>query len=40
VNSIYFKPENYGSLKLFFDRLKSADEEQVVISRKHSANSN
>jgi hypothetical protein len=40
VNSIYFKPENYGSLKLFFDHLKSADEEQVVISRKHSANSN
>ncbi len=40
VNSIYFKPEDYGSLKHFFERLKSADEEQVVISAKQAASGN
>jgi transglutaminase-like putative cysteine protease len=31
VNSIYFQPEQYPVLKSFFDKLRTADEEQIVI---------
>lgn len=31
VNSIYFQPEQYGTLKDFFSKLKDADEEQIVL---------
>jgi len=32
VNSIYFPPENYGQLKVFFDRLRLADDEQIILT--------
>lgn len=34
VNSIYFEPEDYTSLKGFFNALKAADEEQVVVGKR------
>ena len=31
VNSIYFPPDQYSPLKSFFEKLQTADEEQIVI---------
>lgn len=31
VNSIYFQPDQYSSLRSFFQKLKTADEEQIVL---------
>lgn len=33
VNSIYFRAEDYQELKGFFDQLRTADEEQVVLQQ-------
>ena len=35
VNSIYFQPEQYGSLRDFFYKLKAADDEQIVLNPKN-----
>lgn len=32
VNSIYFQPDQYEALKVFFNKLRAADEEQVVLA--------
>lgn len=32
VNSIYFQPEQYETLRSFFSKLKDADEEQIVLA--------
>ncbi|HEY6249797.1 MAG TPA: DUF3857 domain-containing protein [Candidatus Angelobacter sp.] len=34
VNSIYFQPDKYAALKSFFNKLRAADEEQVVLEQK------
>jgi len=34
VNSIYFQPEQYGAVRSFFNKLKAADEEQIVMEKK------
>jgi hypothetical protein len=33
VNSIYFQPDQYPGLRSFFQKLQSADEEQVVMEK-------
>ena len=38
VNSIYFHPEQYSALKGFFDKLKAADEEQIVMAQRAPGN--
>jgi hypothetical protein len=32
VNSIYFQPEQYEGLRVFFDKLKAADEEPIALA--------
>jgi len=32
INSIYFQPEQYAEIRGFFNRLKAADEEQIVLA--------
>jgi hypothetical protein len=33
VNSIYFQPDQYSSLRAFFQKLQAADEEQIVMEK-------
>lgn len=33
VNSIYFQPNQYSAIKGFFNKLKTADEEQIVLEQ-------
>jgi hypothetical protein len=34
VNSIYFQPDQYSSLRNFFQKLKTADDEQIVLEKR------